>query len=118
MASLRVMIVEDEPLIGAAMEMLVEDLGGSVFGPFMNLRDGLAAAESGEVVNCALLDCNLAREMSWPIADALAARGVPFAFTSGKGAKDIEPRFAGRPVFTKPVDDSKLKTFILQHSGA
>ena len=53
--------------------------------------------------------------MSWPIADILATRGVPFAFTSGKGAKDIEPRFAGRPVFTKPVDDSTLKTFILQH---
>ena len=48
MSSLRVMIVEDEPLIGAAMEMLVEDLGGQVFGPFMNLRDGLVAAESGE----------------------------------------------------------------------
>ncbi len=115
MTSFRVMIVEDEPLIGAAMEMLVEDLGGRVFGPFMNLREGLVAAESGEQVDCALLDCNLAREMSWPIADILVSRGVPFAFTSGKGVKDIEPRFAGRPVFTKPVDDSTLKTFILQH---
>lgn len=31
-----VVIVEDEPLIGAAMEMLVEDMGGQTFGPFMN----------------------------------------------------------------------------------
>ena len=115
MIALRGMIVEDEPLSGAAVESRVEDLGGQVFGPFMNLRDGLVAAESGEQVDCALLDCSLAREMSWPIADILATRGVPFAFTSGKGAKDIEPRFAGRPVFTKPVDDSTLKTFILQH---
>lgn len=118
MTSLRVLIVEDEPLIGAAMEMLVEELGGSVAGPFMNLRDGLAAATSGERIDCALLDCNLGRDMSWPIADALAERRVPFAFTSGKGAKDIEPRFAGRPVFTKPVDDAKLKTFIQQHQSA
>ena len=115
MPSVRVMIVEDEPLIGAAMEMLVEDLGGQVLGPYMSLRDGLAAAEAAEDVDCALLDCNLSREMSWPIADILAEKGVPFAFTSGKGAKDIEPRFAGRPVFTKPVDDSKLTQFILEH---
>jgi hypothetical protein len=113
MTSLRVMIAENEPLIGAAMEMLVEDLGGQTLGPFMNLRDGLTAAESGEAIDCALLDCNLARETSWPIAEVLAARGVPFAFTSGKGLKDIESRFAGRPVFSKPVDDSKVKTFLL-----
>jgi DNA-binding response OmpR family regulator len=115
MASLRVMIVEDEPLIGAAMEMLVEEIGGTVLGPFLNLRDGLAAAAAGEHADCALLDCNLGKDMSWPIADALAERGVPFAFTSGKGAKDIEPRFFSRPIFTKPVDESKLKKFIEQH---
>ena len=116
MSSVRVMIVEDEPLISAAMEMLVEELGGQVVGPFMNVGEAVAASQAGETFDCALLDCNLARgEMSWPIADVLASRGVPFAFTSGKGAKDIEPRFAGRPVFTKPVDDSTLKTFILQH---
>lgn len=34
---LHVMIVEDEPLIGAAMQMLVEDLGGTVSGPHMTL---------------------------------------------------------------------------------
>lgn len=116
MVSLRVMIVEDEPLIGAAMEMFVQDLGGEVLGPYMNLRDGLAAAESAGQVDCALLDCNLGRDVSWPIADRLAQRNVPFAFTSGKGLKDIEPRFTGRPVFIKPVDESKLKVFILQHA--
>lgn len=115
MVSLRVMIVEDEPLIGAAMEMLVQELGGDVHGPYMNLRDGLAAAESLDQVDCALLDCNLGRDVSWPIADTLAARNIPFAFTSGKGLKDIEPRFAGRPVFIKPVDETKLKAFILKH---
>lgn len=115
MVSLRVMIVEDEPLIGAAMEMLVQELGGEALGPFMNLRDGLAAAESLDQIDCALLDCNLGRDVSWPIADKLAERNIPFAFTSGKGLKDIEQRFQQRPVFIKPVDDNKLKTFILQH---
>ena len=45
MTSFTVMIVEDEPLIGAAMEMLVEDLGGATHGPFMTLKDGLAGLD-------------------------------------------------------------------------
>ncbi len=107
-----VMIVEDEPLIGAAMQMFVEDLGGVVSGPHMSLADGLAAAREPGPIDVALLDCNLGRETSWPIAEALAARGVPFAFTSGKGASDIDPRFSDRPVFPKPVDESRLKIFL------
>lgn len=112
MTTLNVFIVEDEPLIGAAMEMLVEDLGGSVIGPFLSLADGLAGLERAGQIDCALLDCNLGRETSWPIADALAARGVPFAFTSGKGIQDLEPRFRDRPVFAKPVDETKLTRFL------
>lgn len=107
-----VLIVEDEPLIGAALQMFVEDLGGTVSGPHMTVAEGLAAAGDGIDFHCALLDCNLGREPSWPIAEALAARGVPFAFTSGKSASDIDPRFAGRPVFSKPVDETRLKTWI------
>ena len=42
----------------------------------------------------------------------LAARGVTFAFTSGKGVGDIDARFANRPVFSKPVDENKLKIFL------
>lgn len=117
MTSLRVMIVEDEPLIGAAMEMLVEDLGGAVLGPFTSLRDGLAGLQaSNGGIDCALLDCNIGKDTSWPIADALAARGIPFAFTSGKGLKDIEPRFHDRPVFAKPVEEAMVKQFLLLHA--
>lgn len=106
------MIVEDEPLIAAAMQMLVEDIGGVVSGPHMTLADGLAAAGNGKPLDCALLDCNLGREASWPIAQKLAERGVPFAFTSGKGPSDIDPRFSDRPIFAKPVDESRLKNFL------
>lgn len=109
---LHVLIVEDEPLIGAAMQMLVEDIGGVVSGPHVTLADGLAAVSNGMQIDCALLDCNLGRERSWPIAETLAARGVPFAFTSGKGVGEIDPRFADRPVFSKPVDESRLKIFL------
>ncbi|MDP3736744.1 MAG: response regulator [Hyphomonadaceae bacterium] len=114
MTSLRVMIVEDEPLIAMAMQMLVEDEGGEPLGPHATVAPAVAMVESGEAIDAALLDCNLGKESSWPIADALVARGIPFAFTSGQGPKDIAERFARRPVFAKPVDEEKLKRFLRQ----
>jgi CheY-like chemotaxis protein len=114
MTSFRVMIVEDEPLIAMAMQMLVEDEGGEPLGPHATVAPALAMVQDGHAIDVALLDCNLGKDPSWPVADALAARGIPFAFTSGQGLKDIAERFAGRPVFTKPVDEEKLKRFLRQ----
>jgi len=116
MASLYVMIVEDEPLIAMAMEALVEDEGGKVLGPFSNMSAALKAAQFAQDIDCAMLDYNLGKESSAPVADALAARNIPFVFISGQGLKDIDKRFSGRPVLQKPVEDAALKRFLRQHA--
>lgn len=117
MASLYVLIVEDEPLIAMAMEMLVqEEEGGVALGPHGAVAPALAEIGKGGRIDVATLDCNLGREPAWPVADALAARGIPFAFTSGQGANDIPDRFRDRETFSKPVDDEKLKRFLRRHS--
>jgi DNA-binding NtrC family response regulator len=114
MASLHVMIVEDEPLVALAMEMLVQDVGGVAVGPFSTVNQALDALQREGRVDCALLDYNLGRDPSWPVAEALAARSVPFAFTSGQDTKDIAARYPGRPIFAKPVDEQKLRDFVRQ----
>jgi len=114
MASLHVMIVEDEPLVALAMEMLVQDVGGVAVGPFSTVKQALGGLEREGRIDCALLDYNLGRDPSWPVAEALAARGVPFAFSSGQDIEDIVARFPGRPIFAKPVDERKLKDFVRQ----
>jgi hypothetical protein len=76
----------------------------------------LSGLDSVGRIDVALLDCNLGNEQSWPVADLLAARNVPFAFSSGNGIKDIDKRFADRPVFAKPVDEEKLKRFLRQYA--
>jgi CheY-like chemotaxis protein len=116
MPSLRVMIVEDEPLIAMAMEMIVEDAGGQPTGTHSTVKEALAAVSSELRIDVALIDCNLGKESAWPVAEALAKRNVPFAFTSGQGIKDMDPRFADRPVFAKPVEEEKLKRFLRQYS--
>jgi CheY-like chemotaxis protein len=109
---MNVLILEDEPLIAMSMEALVEDLGGKVVGPFARIADAIAAISDGADVSCALLDCNLGGSPSWPVAEALAARRIPFAFTSGQSPKDIDPRFADRPSFAKPIDEARVKRFL------
>jgi CheY-like chemotaxis protein len=108
------MIIEDEPLIAMAMEMLVEDVGGEVIGSHGTLKEALDAIAAEPRIDVVMLDLNLGREPAWPVAEALAARGVPFGFTSGQGA--IDPRFADRPVFAKPVNEEKLKRFLRQYA--
>jgi CheY-like chemotaxis protein len=116
MASLHVLIVEDEALIAMAMEMLVQDEGGVVVGPFAAVAPALAGIEGAPRIDVAMLDRNLGSEVIWPVADALAARGVPFAFTSGHGAKDIPQRFAGADVLVKPVPDEVVRSFLRRFS--
>src|SRR3546814_2059828 len=56
----------------------------------------------------ALVDINLGDEKGWPVADALAAKGIPFAFTSG-GGDVIPPAHAHRKLITKPFRISDIE---------
>jgi CheY-like chemotaxis protein len=115
---MKVLILEDEMLLSMQMEMLVAELGFGVEGPYAAVGPTLKALQGGAAVDCALLDINLRGETSWAVADALAARGVPFALTSGSSASDMEPRFAGRPVFMKPVEEARVKRFLTEIAAA
>ena len=119
MASLYVMIVEDEPLIAMALEMLVQDEdGGVVVGPFAAVASALEGLERAERIDIALLDVNLGREPVWPVADALAAGSVPFVFTSGQGPKGIPDRFATAEVLVKPVPDEQVRRLFRRFATA
>ena len=74
---LKVLVVEDNLLLAEVTKILLEDSGCEVVGPAGWLQRGLELAEH-ERLNGAILDINLHGEMSFPIAEALSARGVPF----------------------------------------
>jgi CheY-like chemotaxis protein len=84
-AGLRVLVVEDEPVVAMCLEDMLESLGCETVGPAARLGEGLALAEN-EDFGAAILDVNLAGERSIPIAETLQRRGIPFAFASGYGA--------------------------------
>jgi hypothetical protein len=60
----------------------------------------------------AVLDVNLNEEMSYPIADALAVRSVPFVFVTGYDKGRILDGYRVFPVLQKPFHRSELNDIL------
>jgi CheY-like chemotaxis protein len=110
----RVLVVEDEALIAMAVEARLRDAGAEVVGPAFTAAEALrlveAAAAADGGISAAVLDLKLAGgETAIPVADALAARGVPFLFATGYGAGRCDTgRHTAAPVLHKPYDPERL----------
>ena len=107
------MLVEDEAMIALMMSDELTAIGCQVVGPFSTLSSALAAARS-EQVDCAILDLNIGNSSTYPVADALRERSVPFAFMTGYSRSNIDPRFARIPVLEKPIDNRVIRQTIEQ----
>jgi len=106
LAGIRVLIVEDEPVVAMGLEDMLMALGCSVIGPAGRLAEGLALARDAQA-DAAVLDINLAGERSDTIAAALRARGIPFVFASGYG--NAPAGFEeGVPLLGKPYREADL----------
>ncbi len=102
-----ILVVEDEFLIALDIVAALEDAGIAVAGPASTVSDALAAIER-EPLRGALLDAHLAGESAGRIADALAARGLPFAFVSGYGPESLPPAHRNALLVRKPFTDREL----------
>ena len=98
----QILIVEDEPLIAMMLEDFLEVLDKTSAGTVDTVAGALARVESGGI-DAAILDVNLrGGEKSTPIAEALAARDIPFIFATGGSDDSVDARFRDRPVLQKP----------------
>jgi PAS domain S-box-containing protein len=110
----RLLLVEDEALTGMMMSDMLTELGFDVIGPFCRVADAMDAVQR-EDFHAAVLDVNLDGEMVYPVADAVAARGLPFVFVTGYGAEGIDGRYAQVPVLQKPIERQMLRD-LFQHA--
>jgi CheY-like chemotaxis protein len=109
LAGKRLLVVEDEYLIAADLAATLEEAGAEVVGPAGTVTDALELIQSlGERLDAAILDVNLQGERVYPVADALAARGVPYVLATGYDAASIAPAYADAPRCEKPVDRLQL----------
>lgn len=109
----RILVVEDEMIVSWVLEDLLADLGCEIVGPAAYVDQALAMLESTSI-EAAILDVNLDGQMSFPVADALASRGVPFAFTTGYRRDSLPIEYQDYPMLQKPYDGSALTEMMAQ----
>ncbi|HEY0834592.1 MAG TPA: response regulator [Azospirillum sp.] len=108
LSGLRVLLVEDEAMVAMMLEDMLGDFGCEIVGPAASVAAALDLA-AREGIDGAILDVNVGGETIYPVAEALSARGVPFVFTTGYGAADIDRRFADAPAVQKPFSMGALR---------
>ncbi len=104
----RLLVVEDEYFLAEDIVRGLEDRGAQVVGPVGTIDDALDLIEGTGHLDGAVLDLNLRGEMAFPVADALAERGVPFVFATGYDSAVIPPRYKGVTRCEKPIDAPKI----------
>jgi CheY-like chemotaxis protein len=97
-----ILLVEDDVLIGMMLADMFDALGYPEPAQAASVEDALAII-AARPVDAALIDINLGDAKGWPVADALAARDIPFAFTSG-GGDVIPPAHAQTGIEAVPAE--------------
>ena len=101
--SLRILIVEDEYLIADDLRDTLLDAEAIVLGPVPTVDAAWSLLEQEKVIDAALLDINLGGVLVFDVADALAARKIPFVFATGYDRWSIPDRFSDVPRLEKPL---------------
>lgn len=103
LGGMRVLVVEDEPIVAMDLADTLESHGCEVVGPAYDLTQA-AELSRQQALDGAVLDVNLGEEKVFPVADDLAHGRIPFCFVTGYGAAGLRPEDLDRPILQKPVD--------------
>jgi len=109
----KILLVEDEALVAMMVEDLLEDLGCEMADNPVRLDEAVAAARTGDF-DMALLDLSLAGVHTYPVADILTERGIPFAFLTGYRSGDIEPAYRETPILAKPFRRADIQAILIR----
>jgi len=103
----RILVVEDEVLIGMLLEDVLQDLGYEIVATASRVDEAARIARDVEA-DAAILDVNLNGQEVYPVAEILAGRGIPFVFATGYGERGLPPAFQQRPTLPKPFQQDSL----------
>ena len=111
----RVLVVEDDYMIATEIRGELEQAGATVIGPVPSVRKALRLIEN-ETIDAAVLDVNLGEEVSFPIAEALEAKAVPFVFCTGYNSGDIPEEWQHATIVLKPLKMELVKQLLANSS--
>ena len=111
-----ILIVEDEWLIAEDYASVLRGAGHSIVGPCATVETALSTIKENPV-ELALLDMELIGETSFPVAQCLRERNIPFAFLSGHGMRDLPPAMRDQQILPKPIEHAALLAAVEQLSA-
>ena len=98
-------------MVAMILEDMLVDLGHTVVATVGRL-EAAKKIIGDKKIDLALLDVNLNGVPTYPLAEALEARGIPFVFATGYGAAGIDHAWRDAHVLQKPYDIDQLRDVI------
>ncbi len=108
-----ILVVEDESILAMLLEDFLVDLGHALPSIASTVEQGLRILDA-RPIDFAILDINLGGEKSFPVADALDARGIPYIFMTGYGTAGVPERLSHHRVLQKPYGADALREALAQ----
>lgn len=112
----RILVVEDEFFLALELEDELSRAGAEVVGPIPDLGEASRQIRA-DGFDIAVLDINLGGTLVYPLADELAAAGIPFLFASAYPASDIPVRHRHRRLVEKPYSVADLLEALAELAG-
>ncbi|RWF38858.1 MAG: response regulator [Mesorhizobium sp.] len=112
----RVLILEDEFLVAMLLEDLLLEMGHQVVGSLAQVGEAMTFADQADI-DLAILDINLAGTKSFPVAEILRRRGIPFVFATGYSSDGLTGDFENELTLQKPYDPDELMRTIEEASA-
>jgi CheY-like chemotaxis protein len=117
-SGLRVLVVEDEPVVAYDIGEMIKEAEGEVVGPFASVQEARALLKDNAPVDAAVLDVNLKDGKITPVLEALHARGIPaVVYTGGAIPDDVRRRHPDLISLSKPVRPARLIAELRRASG-
>ena len=114
----RVLIVEDELLVGADLRDIFSEAGAEVVGPAMSVPSAFRLLDA-KTVTLAVLDLRLGDHDSLPVAQRLTNAGIPFVFYTGlANNRVLSTEWPQIPVLRKPATSQALIAAVEEISNA
>jgi DNA-binding response OmpR family regulator len=99
------------------LEDMLNELGHDMVASAANIEDAHNEATTRQI-DLAILDVNLGRQSSYPLASVLSARGIPYILATGYGRRGLGQEWGQGVVLEKPFEVSALSAAIAESMAA
>lgn len=103
---MRILIIEDDPLIALDLQIIAESEGHEVLGPVASLAE--ARQRLSDQVDFAFLDIDVLDGKTFEIATRLTQRRIPFAFVSASRRSELPEHLDSVVFIAKPFTEATV----------